>query len=170
MRNALFGLSLVGLLAACSSSKADTVVSDKNTAKEIVSALIPNRMLTVDIDGMVCQMGCGGSIRKELSETNAVGQCSFDFEEGRETNIATIEFDKDLITADEISKIISEINDGQFIISESNASAVESREDTSNAPKSSENTSEELRSVNMTSTSVYELPNLLEIFSNLLIH
>ncbi|MFT5858557.1 MAG: hypothetical protein ACI865_000645 [Flavobacteriaceae bacterium] len=171
MRNALIGFGLIGILAACSSPAADAVVADKDeTSKEVLAEVVPNRMLTVDIDGMVCQMGCGGSIRKELKATNAVGECSFDYEEGRETNTATIEFDKELITADEISTLIAKINDGQFTVGKSSASRVEAKEKITDDLKSIRTSSEDQNPVSISSKSDYQLPNLLEIFSNLLTH
>lgn len=173
MRNIFFGIGLVSILVACSSSTTDATVAvaDKDDApKEVIANVVPNRMLTVDIDGMVCQMGCGSSIRKELKATNGVGDCSFDFEDGRPTNTATIEFDKEVITADEITTIISEINDGQFTVGTSNAAPLKKPSDDSAELDPSSSTTEENTAVTMTSTSGYQMPNFLDIFSNLLTH
>jgi UPF0288 family protein (methanogenesis marker protein 3) len=81
------------------------------TAKEKVVA---NKKLTFEIEGMVCVMGCGGSIRSKLAETNAVEACEFDFEDGREMNKVTVSFDKNKTTPESIIKIVTEMNDGQF--------------------------------------------------------
>ena len=56
----------------------------------------------------------GGTIRSELWETAAIESCEFDFEQGRERNIAKIAFDKDKITVDQIISIVSNLNEGQF--------------------------------------------------------
>ena len=69
MKKFLFTGILVSLLAACSTStdqvstKETDAKSDKIEENDLV-AVVPNRTLTTEIDGMTCEMGCGGSIRK----------------------------------------------------------------------------------------------------------
>ena len=102
-------------IAACSSN--DTNVADnpqKDNQEESVANVEPNRLLTMEVDGMVCQMGCGGAIRKELKKTGAVSNCEFDFEEERKTDVVKIAFDKEKISVDQLVNIVGKINDGQF--------------------------------------------------------
>jgi copper chaperone CopZ len=66
---------------------------------------------------MVCEMGCGSSIRKALKDTKAVDRCSIDFKDERKVNVATISFDSTAITKDKIVTIISTLNDKQFKVS-----------------------------------------------------
>ncbi len=172
MRKLFFGLGLMGLLTACGTSSVDVVISDSDdidiSKEEQIAEVTPNRVLKLDIDGMVCQMGCGGSIRKELNAAGGVGECNFDFEEGRDTNMATIEFDKELISADEITKLISEMNDGQFTVGESSANPIEVQDESSIEVETLSNSSEEETTVTMSSNTKFQLPNLLDIFSSLL--
>jgi Cu+-exporting ATPase len=87
--------------------------------KEKVVKVVGNRLLTLEIEGMTCVMGCGGTIRKELAATKAIESCKFEFEEGRAKNTAKISFDKDKISVDKIISIVSKLNKGQFKVGNS---------------------------------------------------
>jgi periplasmic mercuric ion binding protein len=108
----IFFLSTLFVLTSCGEKPA-TVKNElaSQTPKTKVKA---NKMLTFEIEGMVCVMGCGGSIRSKLAETNAVEKCEFDFEEGREKNTVTVSFDEKKTSPEKIIKIVTEMNDGQF--------------------------------------------------------
>lgn len=110
----------LGLLsvAACSTNDKKSDVIRKESHKATIDApkVDANRLLTAEISGMTCVMGCGASIRKELRATNAVSTVEFDFKEGRKFNTAEIAFDKDKITVDEIVSILSKMNDKQFTV------------------------------------------------------
>ena len=64
----LLAIITFGFLYSCSNQSEDDVIRtehvEKNkNSKEIVT---PNRELTMEVSGMMCVMGCGSSIRKEL--------------------------------------------------------------------------------------------------------
>ena len=110
---------LVSTLAfSCSSNDNKSEVIRKESHKTTIEApkVEVNRLLTAEISGMTCVMGCGASIRKELRATNAVSTVEFDFKEDRKFNTAEIAFDKDKITVDEIVSILSKMNDKQFTV------------------------------------------------------
>ncbi len=102
------------IFGGCSQSKPKVVETIEVTAEEEKPAVVSNKKLTLDIEGMSCEMGCGGAIRKELFATNGVERVKFDFKMGRDVNTAEIFYDDSKIQNKEISKIISEINDQQF--------------------------------------------------------
>ena len=111
----LFFLSV--LVFACDQVKTtEKVVKKVNTPKEKVVA---DKMLTFEIQGMSCEMMCGSSIRQELSATNAVEKCEFDFEEERETNIVKVSFDQEKTSAKDLIKIVTKMNDGEFTVGKS---------------------------------------------------
>ena len=99
-------------LTSCSEKSAS--VEKEVASKTPKTKVKANKMLTFEIEGMVCVMGCGGSIRSKLAETNAVEKCEFDFEEGREKNKVTVSFDEKKTSPEKIIKIVTEMNDGQF--------------------------------------------------------
>ena len=116
----IISLSLIACTSSEKSSEASTAQGKKSAKTEVPQGpemnVDANHVLTMELEGMVCSMGCGGSIRKELRATGAVAECDFDFEDERPIDIATIEFDKNKITTDEIVDIVSKINDGQFTV------------------------------------------------------
>ena len=176
MKKVLFTGVLVSLLASCSTST-DQVADTENTSQtetvaedELVS-VIPNRKMTTEIDGMTCVMGCGGSIRKELLSTGAVSRCSFDFKGIDETSSAMIEFDKEKISADEIVNLIMNLNDGQFTLGEMSTETIAMKvEEDSSSEKSASSEKEEISPINVSSSSGIQLPNFIDLISELLIH
>ena len=107
-------LTLSLLLFACNQQNTKSTTAVEKQAKP--EKVVANKMLTFEIQGMTCVMGCGGSIRKELAETNAVEKCEFDFETDRKTNIVKVSFDQNKTTAKELIKIVTKMNEGQFTV------------------------------------------------------
>lgn len=174
MKNFLYIGILVSLIAACESSveqskSADSAKSESLKEKDLV-AVIPNRKLTLQVDGMVCEMGCGGTIRKELKGTGGVARCSFDFKGENVPSTATIEFDKDKISADQIAKIIEKLNDGQFSVGKMDTETISAEVSPSSETNDASGSSKETAPVQMSETSRFQLPNFLELLSDLLIH
>jgi len=114
----IFPLLTAVLVLSCSQEAPQKHVVKKETQKDDTGAMLPDvkadRMLVVDLEGMVCKMGCGGTIREALYASNAVKEVSFDFEEDRKVDVAKVAYDRDKITADEIVGIIAAANEGQF--------------------------------------------------------
>lgn len=156
-----FSIGLLLINPSCSADKT-TVKSEKNTTEKLEL----NRSLTVEIEGMVCEKGCGSSIRKALKETGAVGNCSFDFVDERPLNTAIIEFDKDKISADKIIGIITSINEKQFSVAKSSTAAMEVKMNIKES-ESRESKNAEAPKINVSETN-FEMPNLLKLFSRLI--
>lgn len=168
MKKIAFAALTFALLFSCSSS--EETVKDENDAVQEEKAseqvdVVPDRILTMELKGMVCQMGCGGSIRKELKATGGVESCEFDFDEDREIDIAKIKFDKDKITVDEIVNVVSKINDGQFDVVSTKSEDYYPAKTNDN----STNAEEELK-VNMSSSSGSYSLNIFDLISGLLVH
>ncbi|MFT6921460.1 MAG: hypothetical protein ACJA1C_000454 [Crocinitomicaceae bacterium] len=181
MTKSLFVIAIISMsLVACESANKPTEDGKSLTEKkkddknkdnmdklaEVKVVVEPNRVLTIELDGMVCSMGCGGSIRKELNATGAIADCDFDFEDERTTDVATIQFDKNKITADEIVKIVSEMNDGQFSIgktaSEEFIAAPTVKEDNTSSRRTSD------AKIKVVSSTSFRMPNIFDLFSGLL--
>lgn len=176
MKKFLFTGILISLLAACSTSTDQVSETEKDAQTESIDekdlvAVIPNRKMTTEIDGMTCVMGCGGSIRKELLKTGAVSRCSFDFEGIDETSSAMIEFDKDKISADEIADLLKKINDGQFTLGEMSTESIALEvEETTGSDESSSSNKKEVNPISVSSSSGIQLPNFIDLISKLLVH
>lgn len=158
MKHLVLFISLLFFVSACS-TEVSTPSDETNTANE--SKVVPDRLLTMQIDGMVCEMGCGGSIRKELNKLAGVSSVEFNFEEDRKTNTAKISFDKDKTTVDAIVKAISGLNNGQFKIGEISSESFNAH----HVNQSTEQSNEE-SNVEVNSTS-FEMPNLLDLLSSI---
>lgn len=120
-----FLISLVVLSCNSESKKEITRKEHVKTQQDNSPKVNPNKLLTIEIDGMSCVMGCGSSIRKELYATKGVSEVEFDFEEERTTNIAKIKFDKDLVTVDEMVRILNTMNENQFKVGKTTTENIE---------------------------------------------
>lgn len=141
-----------------------------------------DKVLNANIDGMVCEKGCGSSIRKELLNTHAVESCEFDFQNDRKTNLVKIAFDQDKITVDRIISILNAMNEKQFKVIDTSTSDFESKNNVKESKvkeiETSANTTPEMKEeVDVLPKSIeseetgggsMETPNLLQIFSRLI--
>ena len=150
--NKVLMFSLVLSLFACADS---TKTANKSISSQNHKTAVSNETIVVEVEGMVCAMGCGGSIRKELKNTGAVSRVEVDFVEGNKTQTLKISFDNKLISQSSIVSKIQKLNKGQFSVNVIGSSYIDSKE----------TKSEEASKVNV-SESNFELPNLLEILSS----
>ena len=51
------------------------------------------RTLKLEIEGMMCEVGCASKIKKELLEQDAVSSVIIDFDKERENDFAIVEYD-----------------------------------------------------------------------------
>lgn len=138
--------------------------SCENTEEQ--TEAVSNEVARIAVEGMVCQMGCGGAIRKELYATEAVDQVDVDFNEEAPENIIAVHFDNRKITADEIIKKISEINEGQF---SATLKGTESIKASDNSKKSAQNDSnKEDKSYVDAKDSYFSFPNLTRWLNGLI--
>jgi copper chaperone CopZ len=110
MKTALYLLFSLLFLAACNNA-----TIDKKASKIMpTTSKIANTKLALSVQGMVCKMGCGGSIRKELLATNAVEKVEVDFVEDKESQLITVYYNNSLSSKEKLLKVINEMNDKQF--------------------------------------------------------
>jgi hypothetical protein len=145
----LFIVSL--FLFSCSSTTKTKQLKSKTKAEKVVS----NEILVAEVEGMVCKMGCGGSIRKELILTNAVSKVDIEYEDGAKKQTIKIHYDNKLITQSEIVRKLEKINKGQFKVFPIGTSEIQTSTSGSSSPSG----------INM-AEKTFELPNLLGILSS----
>lgn len=73
-----------------------------------------NAVAEYEIEGMVCEMGCGASLRKGLYETGFVSEVKVNYAEENPSNSIKIYFNKDKISTDKMQEIIESLNEKQF--------------------------------------------------------
>ncbi len=155
------------LFSACSHEPKEVLLRTEKGARDKANLKVtPTAMMTIDVSGMSCEMGCGGSIRKELKGTGGVSRVKFDFEEGRKVQTAYIYFDDTVIRPEEIKNIMTSMNDKQFTVSNDK---VEELETVASINEESAPSNEKESKVQMDETSV-KVPNLIGILKDLVVH
>lgn len=114
MRIQIALLSLLFFVAGCTSEEKPVFIRKESHTVSEPNKVVSNKLVSMEIEGMTCVMGCGASIRKELYTTKAVSSVEFDFKEDRKINTAKIAFDSAKISIDEMVSIISKMNEKQF--------------------------------------------------------
>lgn len=129
-------------------------------------AKIANAVAEFEIEGMVCEMGCGASLRKGLYDTGFVSQVKVDYAEENPSNSIKVFYNKANISTEKIEKVIESLNDNQF-----KASLVKT-EDLSPADqkkyKEKQSTSSSGSKGVEASTQSFSLPNLTELLNSLI--
>jgi copper chaperone CopZ len=106
---------LLMLVVSCTTHEEKIIVKNaKPKVEKTAQAIVPNNLLTVEIEGMSCEMNCGGSIRKALKKTGAVSRVEFDWVEEAEKQITKISYDDKKMNDKQILALIESLNDGQF--------------------------------------------------------
>ena len=108
MKTALYFLFSLLFLAACN----DSTIEKKASKIVPTTSNTANTKLALSVQGMVCKMGCGGSIRKELLATNAVEKVAIDFVEDKESQL--MYYNNSRSSKAKLLKVINEMNDKQF--------------------------------------------------------
>jgi hypothetical protein len=68
------------------------------------------------VKGMVCKMGCGGSIRKALKETCAVERVDVNYIDSLPEQLIKVHYDRQQIAPKQMLLLLSEVNDKQFSV------------------------------------------------------
>ena len=75
---------------------------------------IEKTVAKLEINGMMCEVGCVAKVKKELLAQAGVSNVIIDFVKGREFNFATIEYDLSNCNATSLSSVVNEIADGKL--------------------------------------------------------
>ena len=87
---------LVILFVAFTITGCETLPNDTTTpifTEVIKEGPESRRTLRLEIEGMMCEVGCASKIKKELLEQDAVSSVIIDFDKDRETDFAIVEYD-----------------------------------------------------------------------------
>jgi copper chaperone CopZ len=115
MKKIIYLVSVILIAISCTTNEEKIIVKNaKPKVEKTAQAIVPNNLLTVEIEGMSCEMNCGGSIRKALKKTGAVSRVEFDWVEEAEKQITKISYDDKKMNDKQILALIESLNDGQF--------------------------------------------------------
>ena len=146
MKNLLLITLLLGLVWSCGTPSKEEQNSETK----------PNTTAMFTIDGMTCEVGCAGVIEEELSKMNGIELAEIDFE----TKIATISYNNSTINDKEMVKMIEGLNDKQYAITNVE---IETKKEKSTLESTSSG-----NSGSILSTPSFELPNILDFFTNII--
>ena len=159
-------LAFMGLAAvpACNSSHQEGEHQEENAQKGEVSA---NAVADLYISGMVCEMNCVGTVNKTLMKMEGVASFEMeDFDGEKDINHAIVQFDKNIVSEQEMISAIEELNDGIYKVE---SSEVKDLEVTNGSSASQANETEDTRdSASYGSGGQFSLPNIFDLFSNTL--
>lgn len=105
---------LLGLFVTCNSTPETIVLRREKVVKTTKTKVSGTKKMTAEIEGMTCEMGCGGSIRKALKETGGVERVKYDFVEGRKKQVAVVTYDAAKTDVLKMLQLIQTINEKQF--------------------------------------------------------
>jgi copper chaperone CopZ len=111
MKMFIYSLTVVVLFSCQETSENSKPLTVKKAKTIDVRA---NSQADYAVEGMVCQMGCGGSIRKELKMTGSVERVEVNFVEEQKEQVVHVQYDSTLITTQKMTAILNSINDRQF--------------------------------------------------------
>ena len=100
----LFSL-LIGLfvITGCKNNQAPKSVSlEKTAVKTIEAAFQKAQPMVMNIEGMVCAVGCAALIEKNLNQTAGIKKAKVDFE----TKKATLIFDAEVLSTNEVTQVV----------------------------------------------------------------
>ena len=115
MKKIIYFVSILLVAISCATKEEKIIVKNAKPKEEKKAVEVtPNKVLTLDVEGMSCEMNCGGSIRKALKKTGAVSRVEFDWVEEAEKQITKISYDDKKMNDKQILALIESLNDGQF--------------------------------------------------------
>ncbi len=154
----------ITLFACTCDDTCDTEAEAEATAQaEVTATAEADKMMTMEVSGMMCKMNCGGSIKKALKSTTGVTDVEIDFEDGREINVAKVSFDSKLVNEQQMMEAVTSLYDNQYSVSNTSVSNLSQE---ISIDEEDVNSDEET-SVVEAATSFIELPNLMDLFRGL---
>ncbi len=105
-------------ILSCQRDASHNANSDVQNSEELAEEKKPEAdyQCVAKVSGMVCKMGCGGAIRKELTSLRGVSRVAVDYEENREEQIISVFYNSRFHDEKEIYAELEKINNGQFTI------------------------------------------------------
>ncbi|RYM35098.1 heavy-metal-associated domain-containing protein [Brumimicrobium glaciale] len=108
MRRTIFLIMLLSFLLGCESKEA--------AQQEVVSKedIAPTHMATFEVEGMMCQKGCGAAIRKSLYETGGVSKVEVAFAEENPASEIKVYFDIKKTSTEKMIVVIGNMAESRY--------------------------------------------------------
>jgi copper chaperone CopZ len=170
MKNfALVSFASALLLISCqtdsgqSTPKAEAV---QPVVKVVQTDGTPKILATLAIEGMGCEMACGGSIKKALSGMDGVVATEIRFDADNETDFAVVEYDESKVSGEQMIAVVNELRKGHY-----NVSALTIEKHVASAGNGGDNASQESAASEKAQgkpqmeTRSFNFPNILDILN-----
>ena len=108
MRHFVFLTMLLSFLVSCENKE---VVEQEFVDEKTVS---PTHMATFEVEGMMCQKGCGSAIRKSLYETGGVSEVEVTFSEENPVNEIKVFFDINKTSTEKMIVVIGDLAESRY--------------------------------------------------------
>ena len=109
MRISIFSLLVFAIIGCSEPLNVNTII----TSVEAVG-LDGKTSAKLEIQGMMCKVGCAAKVKKELLELDGVSSVIIDFDSERESDFAVVEFDEKVIKPELLASTVSGIADGKL--------------------------------------------------------
>jgi hypothetical protein len=106
--------TLLCLFISC--SRTNTKNEQNEPQAKVCKSVKANAIQEIGVKGMVCQMGCGGSIRKALKETCAVERVEVNYIDSLEEQVIKVHYNREQIAPKQMLQVLSALNDHQFTV------------------------------------------------------
>ncbi len=126
------------------------------------------RTATFEIQGMVCEMGCGASLRKGLYTTDAVSEVKVKYEEDRKENVIEVFYDANQTSPEKMEKIIESLNDGQFTAELRSDRAAKKKNLNKKQSANFSPSNERREGLEASNANNFSFPNLTELLNSLI--
>lgn len=116
MRTIFFLVCVSTLFIACSHEDAVSQETEVIVEESIIdeTQVAPTHIATFEVEGMMCQKGCGSIIRKGLYETGGVSNVEIFFNEENPVNEIKVHFDNNLTSVEDMVMIVSKLANSQY--------------------------------------------------------
>ena len=78
------------------------------------SSVLATHIAVFEVEGMMCQKGCGSILRKGLYETGGVSEVDVTFEEDNPVNQIKVYFDKNKTSIEEMISVVGTMANQQY--------------------------------------------------------
>lgn len=153
MRTFWITFAVAAIVVGCQQAEEVKVTYAEKEAK------VEKTVAKIGVEGMMCEIACGGKIRKELSELDGVANASIEYKDGEAVNFALVEFNPDRVNESDLMNCINGISDGKLY-------SVSEMEVTHYAPGASITRTVGSDDVNMSNG--FELPGISDILRSFL--
>ncbi len=151
------------LIATCATAISlgcgDVQTSNGNQPETSESATLANAVANLEIDGMACEVMCGGKIKETLDGMTGVVSCDLDFDK----KLATVKFDNNSTSKNDMISVIQELNEGQFKVLSSDEKTLNNSDD-----EEVFNSNGSEQSVEVISAGNFKFPNILDALTEIL--